>query len=272
MSALFLAMSALQVALGTAVPSIATVAWLRAARSRGEPLALSGVGWGALVFVASQVVHLPLNFGIDAALGPPIRALPGALAPLVSAAVLGLSAGLCEELARHAFFRRDLRRSAGNLRGRVVLVGLGHGGIESVLVGTVLVGLTVVQLAVLERSGAAERVTDPAARAAIEAALASAREAPWWTPLLGAAERVMALPFHVAASALVASSVVERRPALLAAAILWHAAFDAGAVLLMRWTGAAGAELGLLASVPVSALVLRTFWRRLGGASRTQTS
>lgn len=269
MSTLFLAMSAVQIVLGTAVPALAVGGWIRAARARGSALGPAAAGWGALVFVASQLVHLPLNAGIDALLGPPIRAMPGALAPLTSAVVLGLSAGLCEEVARYAFFRRDLRGPSASLRERVVLVGMGHGGIESVLIGTVLVGLTVVQLTALERSGAAERVTDPEVRAAIEGALASVRDAAWWTPLLGAAERVMALPFHIAASALVAASVVERRPSLLAAAILGHAAFDAGAVLLVRGAGPLGAELGIACTLPLSALVARIFWRRLGSVSQT---
>jgi uncharacterized membrane protein YhfC len=61
---------------------------------------------GALTFILSQMVHLPLNFGVSLLwtqeLLPPVPAgLKRWLLPLA----LGLSAGVCEELSRWFFLR-----------------------------------------------------------------------------------------------------------------------------------------------------------------------
>jgi hypothetical protein len=94
------------------------------ARKRlGAPLRLAAVG--AIAFVASQLVHLPLNFALGI-LGPP-RAV--GLMPLpVIGVVAGLTAGLCEESARYVAMRWVLRRDRG--WAAAVQYGLGHGGID----------------------------------------------------------------------------------------------------------------------------------------------
>jgi hypothetical protein len=81
---------------------------------------------GALGFMLSQVVHLPLNLGLG-------RLLPSAPGQLwISALALGLSAGLCEELTRYAM----LRTLAKGVRheGSALMLGAGHGGIEALII------------------------------------------------------------------------------------------------------------------------------------------
>jgi uncharacterized membrane protein YhfC len=89
---------------------------------------------GALGFMLSQVVHLPLNLGLG-------RLLPSAPGQLwISALALGLSAGLCEELTRYAM----LRTLAKGVRheGSALMLGAGHGGIEALIIaGMATLGL-----------------------------------------------------------------------------------------------------------------------------------
>src|SRR5438045_1434083 len=80
---------------------------------------------GAVAFVGSQVVHLPLLWLVGKLLPHPQLA--------VQCVLLGLLAGLCEEPARWLLFRRWLPKAEGYRDG--VLVGLGHGGIESMILG-----------------------------------------------------------------------------------------------------------------------------------------
>src|SRR5262249_45823734 len=79
------------------------------ARRFGVPWSLWA--YGALTFVASQVVHLPLNWATGL-LGKPPRGLGLMPLPLL-ALVAGLSAGLCEELTRYvALCCAPVRRQA----------------------------------------------------------------------------------------------------------------------------------------------------------------
>ena len=90
-----------------------------------------GVGWGifwagALTFVASQVVHLPLNYALGLLGGG--RGV--ALWPLpMVALVAGLSAGVCEEGARWITLRFFLKRARGWRPG--LQFGAGHGVVSA---------------------------------------------------------------------------------------------------------------------------------------------
>ena len=97
---------------------------------------------GAGCYVVSQVVHLPLNWllGLSGSSGP----LSGAPLWVVGLSV-GLSAALCEELARYAFMRGWLAKRGELGWHRGVVFGAGHGGIEAMILGA-MVGMGVVNL------------------------------------------------------------------------------------------------------------------------------
>lgn len=270
MTTTFLALTAVQVVLGTAVPLALASLWLRRVRARGGSAHARSFGLGALVFILSQVVHVPLNSGLTAAFGPSIAALEPTARIWTNAAVLGLSAGLCEELARYFFFYFCGLGKGPSARERdeAVLVGLGHGGIESILFGTALVAFTVAQLVAIERAGVASLGLDEAGTAAVEAQLAAIGQAPWWSPLMGAGERVMAIAFHVSATMLVACGVVRRRFVLVVAAVLWHAVLDGGMLVALESGGIVVAEAFVLATVPVSVVIGVACWRALPPVER----
>ncbi|HIQ00839.1 MAG TPA: YhfC family intramembrane metalloprotease, partial [Anaerolineales bacterium] len=81
--------------------------WLLVRRRPGVTWGL--IGAGVLTFIASQVVHLPLNWALGLLGGGRGVALwPAGWIALVA----GLSAGVCEELARYLvlrFWRREAR-------------------------------------------------------------------------------------------------------------------------------------------------------------------
>ena len=173
---------------------------------------------GALAFVASQIVHLPLNYALGL-LGPP-RGV--ALMPLpVVGLVAGLSAGICEEVARWLAFRHVLRRSRS--WNSAVVFGAGHGGIEAIAFGfLVALGLANVLLA----PAAASMGLSEDQQAALRHAARLYWQTPWYHPVLAGWERLCAIAFHIGASTLVLRAIVRRNVGYLLAAIGLHAALN----------------------------------------------
>ena len=194
---------------------------------------------GATTFVLSQVVHLPLNWVLGnvglLASTPPIDN--------TSAIILGLTAGLCEELARYGVMRwwvqnvRDSSTATG--------FGLGHGGIEAVIIG-ILGSFTVINMVALQTMDLEQLGLNPEQLKAVETQLLAYNEQPFWQPILAPLERAMAMANHVWMSMLVMLSLLRQQVRWLVAAILWHTLLNAVALVMMRDFGAVAAEATLL--------------------------
>ena len=188
---------------------------------------------GAITFTLSQVVHIPLNDWL-ADLGW----LPGetiANLPLWRTALTaGLTAGLCEELARAAsyLFLRKYRPAWLNLPGSLML-GLGHGGIESMVFGGVLTAATISALLPLRGIDLTQLSLTSEQLSAINLQLTAFTSTPWLAlqPLL---ERLLAISAHVTLSLMVwkafARGKLRRDWIYILVAILYHAAIDYAAV------------------------------------------
>jgi uncharacterized membrane protein YhfC len=188
------------------------------------------VGIGALIFIASQVVHIPLLYGLTYLFNQQILPVPadanGKL--LLNATVLGLMAGLCEETARWAGFKL-LKEKFQNWKSAITL-GIGHGGIESILLAGIPVLLTFISML-------AVRGMDPSNPQYSQ--LATYWSQPWHLPLAGAVERLTAIIMQITLSVLVAQVFIRRSGWFYLLAVLWHAILDFLAVLL------AGLKLGV---------------------------
>lgn len=234
------------------------------ARRLGQPWRLFFIG--AATFIASQVVHIPLNLLID-------RLAPGLLQPqsgnpgglLVTAGVLGLSAGVCEEVARYLVYRFWIKDARHWRQG--LMFGAGHGGVEAIILG-VIAGLGAVNVVVLSQTDLTTLPgVTPDQLATVQEQMALALSYPWWYPLLGTLERIFAILNHLAMALLVLQAFRRRNILWLLAAILWHAALDATAVYIIgslgQENGALWAELavGLFALASVGVIwALREPW------------
>lgn len=199
--------------------------WLFLRRRYGAAWGLIAVG--ALTFVLSQVVHIPLNLGLGLIGGG--RGV--ALWPLPAMAVVaGLSAGVCEEGARYLvlrFWRKEARSWSQGLA-----FGAGHGGIESILLGLgVLSGL--INMLILQRLGPENLGLSGELLEQTRQALEAYWSTPWYLPLLGGLERIFAITMQVAFALLVLQAVVRGNLLWLVLAILAHTLVDGLAVYLM---------------------------------------
>jgi uncharacterized membrane protein YhfC len=208
---------------------------------------------GALTFIAAQVLHIPVVYGLTALFDSgALPAIPEAWTTIFNAVLLGLLAGIFEETARLILFKYRLKNVKTWAEG--VLVGAGHGGVEAVLLG--ILGLTTVISMIAMRNADLAAFGIPADQ--IELTRRQIEEfwsAPVYTAFLGLFERAFAISLHLSLSVMVLFSVVYRKPIWFWIALLWHAFVDALAVYLLPIIGIVGVE-GVVAACAVVSLII----------------
>ncbi|HEY5118528.1 MAG TPA: YhfC family glutamic-type intramembrane protease, partial [Anaerolineales bacterium] len=159
-------------------------------------------GVGCLTFTLSQVVHLPLNNWLAS-----IGLLAGKIysgQPLwQTALILGLTAGLCEELMRAVGYAVIQRFKSDWMRlPDALMLGLGHGGIESMVFGGVLTAASIGALLPLIGVDLTTLGLKPDQVAALRQQLNALTATPWGgaLPLL---ERIIAISAHIIFSLMV---------------------------------------------------------------------
>jgi uncharacterized membrane protein YhfC len=222
-----------------------------------------GVGWrffwyGALIFFLFQIIsRVPIVTVLQGLLAPQLQSSRPLLFGWLAA--LSLSAGLFEEVGRYIGYRW-LLRGEEKTWARGVMYGLGHGGIESMLLVAGLALLSLANLAALSSMDIAALPLSAEQRSQLEAQLAAVRALPAWTPLLGAWERLWTVPVHVALSVVVLQ--VFRRGSLgwLWLAIAAHALVNFTVVALPLALGLQGIQALLLPEAVVAAAGLAALW------------
>jgi uncharacterized membrane protein YhfC len=209
-------------------------------------------GVGAAVFICSQILHIPFNYWL---LQPFIRAeilpaLSKTQSLLISASLLGLSAGLFEEIARYMAYRWWVRDARSWARG--LLLGAGHGGAEAILVGVVVL-LAFVQMVALRGRDLSSLVPPDLVQLA-EQQVSAYWSASWYDSLLALVERTFTLPIQIALSILVLQAFVRNQKRWLWLAIGWHTLVDAVAVFASQNWSVYFTEvlIGLLAAVSIA--------------------
>ena len=210
---------------------------------------------GALTFIASQVLHIPVVYGLTAFFkSTSAPAIPEAWRTLFNGVLLGLLAGIFEESARWILYKFILKNAKTWREG--VLVGIGHGGVEAVLLG--VLALTSVISMIAMRNADLSKLGIPAAQ--IELAkqqLAAFWSTPIYMAFLGFIERVSAISLHLVLSVMVLYSVAYRKTTWFWIALFWHAFVDGITVYFLPVVGALGIEgiVGICAIVSLVILV-----------------
>ena len=186
---------------------------------------------GALVF---GVFALLLEGGLHALVFTAIPNLPSQ--PMLYTIYAALAAGVCEELGRVCGFAvlRASDRHPDDV-GRALGAGIGHGGIEAMLlVGVGMVSSLVTSVSIIN-AGTSEAFLaglPDAQRDVVARQLDLLINTPAPLYLLGIGERAIAIALHIALSVLVWMAFTGRiRRGWILGAILAHALADAGAAL-----------------------------------------
>jgi ABC-2 type transport system permease protein len=125
------------------------------------------------------------------------------------------------------------------------MLGLGHGGIESMVFGGVLTAATISSLLPLAGQDLSAMNLLPAQVEVIQISLERLLASPWnsFLPLL---ERLLAISTHVVLSLVVLQAFRKRQPLYLLLAIAYHAAIDMVAVLAAQHLATSFLPLGLI--------------------------
>jgi uncharacterized membrane protein YhfC len=229
--------------------------------------------WGAVAFVGSQVVRLPLLFGLTALFrAGALPHVPDSIVTPFNIAVLCLTAGIFEEGARYIVYRRFISTARSWKEG--VAFGTGHGGIEAVLLG-LFTGWGVMQMFALRGVDLATLPLQADQLAALQKQVADFWSAPWYLTLLGAAERVFAICLHISLAMLVLQAFIRRSILWLFAAMGWHALVNAVAVSLLPVIGPLGTEgvLGIMALISIGVVAaLRRIEREAATAAEAAST
>lgn len=195
------------------------------------------LGWriwwiGGATFVLSQVGHIPFNAWFFGLFNKGVLALPSPAWELPVFALLGgLSAGVFEECARYAAYRwwaKDARTW-----GKGLLMGAGHGGMEAILLGAIVLYTFFYMLAI---RGTDLSTLVPAEQLTLAQQQVSAYwSAPWGLTLMGAVERAFTIPFHIACSVIVLQVIQRKQMRWLLLAIAYHTFLNAS-IAFLAWS------------------------------------
>ena len=204
------------------------------------------LGYGAIVFFVFQLVtRVPAVQLIQIAIAPQLKTSPALMWTWL--VVLAVSAGVFEEVGRYAGYRVFMRHDEKTWS-KAVMYGIGHGGLESVVLvgGLMLVGL--INLWAIANGGVNQLPEDQRATAIQQLQALDAQ--PGWTSFLGAWERLWTVPLQIAFSVIVLQVFRHGRLIWLLWAVLGHALVDLTAVSLQQLLGS-----GLTSSLVIETVV-----------------
>lgn len=183
---------------------------------------------GMAGFVLSQIFHIPFNWLITNRLALLPTDTTDVINLLIVSLFYGLSAGVFEEVTRYLIYRfwaKDARTW-----GRGLMYGSGWGGVESMILGVVVL-INAIVLAAMSQ-GLWRELVPVEQQTLLDQQIQAMVTLPWYEGMLGSLERAFALCLHLALSLMVMQVFTRGKLWWLWLAIGWHALVDATAVFV----------------------------------------
>lgn len=215
--------------------------------------------YGTLVFLVFQLLtRLPAVLVLNNVFASQLKA--SGVFRFVWSLILALTAGLFEEVGRYVGYRVFMRREEKTWS-KAVMYGIGHGGIESIVLIGALGLLSLVNIIVTSSLNLS--VLTPSQHATVVQQFAALNAQPQWFPLLGAWERLWTIPIQVAFSVLVLQVFQRDTIAWLWLAIIVHTIVDFSTTEIVQVLGA-GITASLISEAVVAFLgiaAILVIWR-----------
>jgi uncharacterized membrane protein YhfC len=216
---------------------------------------------GVLTFVGSQVLRIPASYGLSSLFQSGALPTPSeAWTPVFNGLVGGLMAGVFEETARLVGFM-FLKKKARPFKSAIGL-GVGHGGIESILLGILGTGTTLASVLFYNAGAQLAKGTTSQEIQYVMAQIQQFWTTPWHFGLLPGVERVIALSVQIVLSIMVWKAVANRQWLWFVLAILYHTFVDAISVYLTQIGWGYWAVEGVLAIfLVINVYVIYSSWK-----------
>jgi uncharacterized membrane protein YhfC len=184
--------------------------------------------YGVAVFAAVQLfTRVPAVYVIQQLIAPQLKSSQTFL--WIWLFILALTAGLFEEVGRYFGYRIFMGKEEKTWS-KGVMYGIGHGGLESIVLVGLLSAVSLVNILVIQSLDITKL---PAAQqTALHDQFATLAAQPGWLPLLGGYERLCAIAFHIAMSIVVLQAFRRGHIRWLWYAVGLHFLFDFGAVAI----------------------------------------
>jgi uncharacterized membrane protein YhfC len=216
---------------------------------------------GVLTFIGSQVLRIPASYGLSSLFQSGILPVPSASwIPVFNGLVAGLLAGVFEETARLVGFM-FLKKKAHPFKSAIGL-GIGHGGIESVLLGILGTGTTLASVLFYNAGAQLAKGTSTQEIQYVLAQIQQFWTTSWHFGLLPGLERVIALSIQIVLSIMVWKAIADRQWLWFVLAILYHTFVNAISVYLTQIGWGYWAVEGVLAIfLVINVYVIYSSWK-----------
>lgn len=196
---------------------------------------LEGRWWwiGAIVYVISQIIFLPLeNYIVDPFLNKLNYSgiLPSLEVLIIGGLVIGLSAGVCEELLRYAMLRwwtNDARSFESGL-----LLGTGHGGAASIILAFLVI-YNFVNMASVRNSDLSTLVPADQVQM-IQSQVSAFWSIPWYSTFREAIGQVFMLTIQICLAVMVLQTFIRKQWYWVFLAIGFHTLVEAARVITLN--------------------------------------
>jgi uncharacterized membrane protein YhfC len=205
---------------------------------------------GALSFAIAQATLLALT---QAATMLGLPSIPSEWQRASSALAFGLGVGVLEELARFAVLRLWLREARSWAHG--LMLGVGHGGAESVFSGVVGAVWYMTMSSLRNAPPPGEQLSD-ADQASLDQIVTAFFSTPWHSPIMAGIQQVCMVVLSMGLATLVMRAFLTGKLIFLPAAIGLHSLASATLIFISDF----GLPVSLAASLAFAAVGLAIIW------------
>jgi uncharacterized membrane protein YhfC len=181
---------------------------------------------GVMIFMIAQTIQIPILAWISGLLDNTTLDTKALWTPLLEGTFLGLVVGIIVEGVRWSAFKyvKQLKRTIPHAIGS----GLGYGASETIILVGIPILISFVNMLIYKNANA----SDPNLQEGLIAQVQALWMLPWYTPLIGAFERITSLIANIALSMMILQVFNKGQLKYLFFAMIWHFLLEAFPVIM----------------------------------------
>jgi uncharacterized membrane protein YhfC len=189
------------------------------------------IGWmviviGVMIYMIAQTIQVPILSWISGLLDNAELDSKATWTPILEGAILGIVIGIIVEGLRWSAFKyvKQLKSIIPHAIGS----GLGYGASETIILVGIPILISFVNMLIYKNANA----SDPNLQEGLVAQVQALWMLPWYTPLIGAFERITSLIANIALSMMILQVFTRGQIKYLFFAMIWHLLLEAFPVIM----------------------------------------